>query len=32
MLKMKVKDNKLLLRQKSNHKIGYTLCNKTHLV
>jgi len=29
---MKVKETKLLLRQRFNNKIGYTLCNKTHLV
>ena len=30
--KMKVKGTKLLLRQRFNNKIGYTLCHKTHLV
>jgi len=30
--KMKVKETKVLLRQRFNDKIGYTLCSKTHLV
>jgi len=30
--KIKAKDTKLLLRQRFNNKIGYTLCSKTHLV
>jgi len=30
--KMKVKETKLLLQQRFNNKISYTLCNKTHLV